>query len=115
MQCALCHHFDAFPQQGLKVHNKPAGKPRTRYRANVDQKVNVAVGLGVTSRHRAEDPHLSRAMFGGHLEDLLTLQRDQLTYVEDLVHSLLSYISRRTRLARLRDNKRDGTGDNSGP
>jgi hypothetical protein len=52
----------------------PPGKPRTRYGANIDQKVNVAVGLGVTSRHRAEDPHVSRAMFGGNLEDLLPLQ-----------------------------------------
>ena len=43
-------------------------------------------------------------MFGGDLENLLPLQTNQLSYVEDLVHSLLSYIGRHTRLARLSSN-----------
>lgn len=69
IQRLLGHNLNPPLQELFQFQDQACRKPGTRLRSSLDQKIDIALRPGLTSRDRAKDPDVIRAVFGSNAED----------------------------------------------
>ncbi len=72
IQCILGHNLNPSLQEFFQFQDQARRKPCTRLRSSLDQEINITFRPGLTSRNRAKDPDIMRAVFGSNAEDFFT-------------------------------------------
>jgi len=64
MEGILRYHIYLTPKKLLKVNHETCGKPGRMSRADIYERIHVALWTRLTSRHRAKDAHVMRTVLG---------------------------------------------------
>jgi hypothetical protein len=67
------YNFHWAPEKIFKVGNEATREEARVCGANVDEKIDVAVGVGVTPGNGTEDADVMRAVLGGEAQDLVAM------------------------------------------